>query len=63
MALQPTISDQPVTLESGWVVSPSGVKLFRIDTYGIWLYDKRRRAEICLTFAQVLHIIAANLSE
>lgn len=56
-------TNEAVTLESGWLVSPSGVKLFRIDNYGIWLYDKRRKAEICLTFAQVLQIIAANLSE
>lgn len=59
----PTTGEQPVTVDCGWVVSSSGVKLFRIDNNGIWLYDKRRKAEICLTFAQVLQIIAANLSE
>lgn len=56
-------TNEPVTLESGWIVSPSGVKLFRIDTCGIWLYDKRRRVEICLTFADVLRIIAAHIGE
>ena len=61
--MQPKTTIDPVTVEAGWIVSPSGVKLFRIDKQGLWLYDKRRRAEICLTFAQVLQIIAVHLSE
>ena len=61
--MQPKITTEPVTVDCGWIVSPSGVKLFRIDNHGLWLYDKRRKAEICLTFAQVLQIIAVHLSE